>query len=573
MHQTKAVLRFALLFWRVLASRAVRLLLYAWVVLWGLDRAIFWITESAWFVSVGQGAWFGARFGCELALFWGSLAAALLSGALAMRVAARPLPSDFQNATLPRALERLEPLRRGATRLAWLVILVGAWGVARELAHGWPLVLAARAGAGQGFEVAWQLPLLHTAAAALWHWLLVLLGATAFAGVLRSLPLLARREPAPPRALWRTLGALGALAMVVRGALYLLAIFESSAQDGTSAGELWGGLPLGVLGASACALAAFWCLRRPGFKRLGLAVAVAVLLPRVGAVLLSPLSLVLPVPQNLVARDAAATRAGWSLDEAPAIDRAAPPLAAHWPIWNAEALLGVALGEHHSYKTQVIDWRAAFHNGTLGTVVGVPAALDNWGSRHEAEAENALIWLALDAAQNDEGLAPEVVDAPSPLRSFYGIAGRPLAGNAPLDAGVPFGNWGWKIAWVWRLRDPLLLLDGARADRLLVFRGARESVEHLAPFLVWDEAQLRSFASGARWEVVGYGATPNFSGARALNAGPLTGFNAAAPAVRALIDPRNGRVEFVAAAPEIAAPGKRANWERGLGQGSGRARR
>ena len=75
---------------RALSSRAVKVTLYLWILVWGLDRAIFWATEAAWFGSVGQGAWFGARFWAQFALFWTTLALALASATLAMRVAARP---------------------------------------------------------------------------------------------------------------------------------------------------------------------------------------------------------------------------------------------------------------------------------------------------------------------------------------------------------------------------------------------------------------------------------------------------------------------------------------------------
>ena len=547
------MLRFALIFWRVLASRAVRVLIYLWILLWGADRAIFWITEAAWFGSVGQSQWFGARFLAQFGLFWGAFFLFLVSGAAAMRVAARPLPQT-PDATLPRALERLEPLRRGAARLAWLILIVGAWSVARQIAGAWPLVLAALSGAPAEFGVVWQLQLAQLLGASGWEWLLVLLGASAFVGVLRALPLLARREPIAPVKLWRMLGVLGALALGVRGANYGINSAAALASHGAGGGEFWIGVPLAVVGALLCLVAAAWCLRRPGIKRLGVAVVLAVFLPRVAGALLSPLRLVLAPPPGVAARQIAATRAGWGLDAIPAIDRAAPPLSSHWPIWNEQALLGVARGKHGRFKGQVTDWRAAFHQGTLGLVVGVPAALENWGSRHEAESESALLWLALDAAKNVEGSAPEIAQSPLPLRSFYGLEGHPLAGNAPLTAGVPFGNWGWKVAWVWRLRDPLLLLDGARAGRLLVFRGARESVERLAPFLVWDEPRLRFAPAGAKWEVVGYATTAHFRGARAMNEGEFAGFNAAAPAVRAEVDPANGRVEFFAVAPTANAP-------------------
>lgn len=530
----------------MLTSRAVRWLLIAWAVLWGFDRAIFWLTEGAWFGSVGQGAWFWTRFATELGLFWATFGLELGSAALLMRLAARPFGRDSVSTetALPRALERLEPVRRGATRVAWGVLLVGAWLVARGVAASWPLVLAGTARVEGDFETVWQLPLLHALLGALWQWSLLLLGAVAFAGVLRALPQLATRQPQTPLRLWRALGALGALVLVTRGASYALEIAENLASDGTTGRELWLGAPLGALGIALCVWAALWCLRRPGFKRMGIAVVLALFAPRAVGVLLAPLGLILPAPANLTARDLAATRAGWGLDNAPAIAASAPPLSAHWPLWNETALLGVARGEHGRYKNQVTDWRAAFVSGAPAIVVGVPAALEGWGSRHEAQPESELAWLALDAQANAQGVAPETVGAPLPLRSFYGIEGRPLAGNAALNAGVPFGNWGWKFAWLWRLRDPLLLLDGANAGRLLVFRGARESVEKLAPFLTWDAPTLHMTPDGARWEIVGYAKSVYFRGARAADADPFAGFNAATPAVRALVDPQSGRVTF-----------------------------
>ena len=535
------MLRFATLFWRVLSSRAARVLLYVWMLGWGFDRAIYWATEAAWFGSVEQGAWFTTRFLAQFGLFWGTLLGALISATPLMRLAARPLP-DAETKTLPRALERLEPLRRAAMRLAWVFIVVSAWIVARHVAGGWPLMLAGAR--GSLLDPIWGLPLARLITGALWQWTLCLLGATAFAGVLRVLPLLATREPLAPLRLWRALSVLGALALLLRGALYLLESGEALASDGISGRELWLGLPLAIGGAALCLVAAWACLRRPGFKRLGVAVALALMLPRVLSVVSAPLGLIVPVPKAVAARELAATRAGWNLDDAPALDASAPPLASHWPIWDEEALVGLARGQRARHGAQVIDWRAAFLLGTTGLVAGVPATLDNWGARHEAQPENALDWLAFDATAQTDGVAPELPDAPLPLRSFYGVEGRPLLGEAPLDAGVPFAFWGWKAAWAWRLRDPLLMLEGARASRLLVFRGARESAEMLAPFLNWDAPQLVATPDGWRWQLIGYATSQYFHGARAATRESFEGNNAVAPAVRLQIDPGNGRAEF-----------------------------
>ena len=539
------MLRFALILWRVISSRAVRVLIYLWILGWGFDRAIFWATEAAWFGSVGQGAWFARRFGVQSALFWTSFIGALAVSALLMRVAARPIPGA-QTRALPRALEALEPLRRGAARLAWVVLVLGAWIGARHLSSGWELLLAARADSFT--NPIWGLPLARLGLGCLWQWSLCALGATAFAGVLRALPFLAAREPANPLGLWRVLGALGALALGARGALYLVAMGEANLSDGFLGRELWVGAPLAIGGALLCAGAALQCLRRPGFKRLGVAIGLALLLPRALELVLSPLALVVPSAAAQSARNRAATRAGWNLDEAPAIASNAPPLAAHWPIWDEEALLDGARAQNKWLGNQIIDWRAASLENTTGWVAGLAAAQGSWGARHDADADNAIQWLAFDATGNVEGRAVPLADAPLPLRSFYGLEGPPLLGDATSDAGAPFENWGWKLAWAWRLREPSLLFDGARASRVLLLRGARESAERLAPFLIWDEAQLVSAPAGPRWQLVGYGATPYFRGALAAPTGEFAHYNSAVPAVVLQIDPRNGRAEFFALA-------------------------
>jgi hypothetical protein len=147
-------------------------------------------------------------------------------------------------------------------------------------------------------------------------------------------------------------------------------------------------------------------------------------------------------------------------------------------------------------------------------------------------------------------LAPERPNAPLPLPSFYGIEGPALLGENGEDVGVPFRSWAWKLAWAWRLRDPILPFDGARAPRLLAFRGARETAQKLAP-LIWSEPQLRGVTGsrGARWQLIGYDSTERFHGGYAVENGAFSGKNAVAAAVILEIDPRSGRAEFVSFAP------------------------
>ena len=535
----------------MLSSRAVKILLYLWIIAWGFDRAIFWATEAAWFGSVGQSAWFGARFGAQLGLFWCTFALALASAALAMRVAVRPVAGS-ELRKLPPVLERLEAPRRVATRIAWLVLLVGAWIVARQIAGGWATWLGARA--GYLFDPMFGLPLARLIFNALWEWSLFLLGALAFAGVLRALPMLAAREPSPPLRLWRALGVAGALVLLTRGALYGLSCAEAYWSDGTTGAEIFIGIPLATIGIALCLLAAFWSLKRPGTKKLGIAVALALFAPHLLRVLLAPLSLVVPTPASVAARNRAETLDSWRLNEGPTILKSAPPLASHWPIWNESALLGLALGEHTRNAQHVIDWKRATIGPREAVVAGVPAGLENFGSPHEADADNGVEWMAFDATKNVDGAAPVLPDAALPLMSFYGLDGRALLGDNTTDAGVPFGFWGWKFAWAWRLRDPLLMLEGARAQRLLVYRGARESAERLAPFLKWDEPQLRQSPADSRWEMVGYASTPYHRGALAASEGAFERQNYVVPVLVLQIDPRNGRVTFKRVTFQSVAP-------------------
>ena len=520
----------------------MKVLLYLWILVWGFDRAIFWATEAVWFGSVGQGAWFGARFWTQFALFWGAFAFALVTAALTMRIAARPAPGA-ELRTLTGVLERLEPLRRNATKLAWLVLIIGAWILARTMAGGWATVMLARA--GDVTNPIYGLPLARLVVNGLWEWSLFLLGALVFAGGLRALPILAQREPAPPLRLWRALGALGVLILLVRAALYAATASENIWSDGTTGAELFVGWPIAIIGVILCWLAAFWCLKRPGYRKLGLAVAAALFAPHLLRLVLAPLGLVVPTPAAIQARNATHTIAAWNLD-APALDANAPPLVAHWPIWNEEALLGLTRGEPRK-AGQIIDWRRATIEPREAIVAGVPAGIENLGSPHDADAKNGIEWLAYDVTQNVNGRASVLPNAALPLNSFYGLGGRPLLGNAALDAGVPFEFWGWKFAWAWRLRDPFLMLEGARANRLLVFRGALESAQMLAPFLKWDEAQLRMTKDGPRWEMVGYAATPFYRGALAASEGEFAGANAAQAVVQMQMNPRDGRVAFVGA--------------------------
>ena len=402
--------------------------------------------------------------------------------------------------------------------------------------------MAARAGGLS--DPIYALPLARLIVNGWWQWSLLLLGATAFAGITRALPLLAARRPSPPLRLWRVLSALGIVALLARAALYLLAWGEAWPSDGTTGAELFVGGPLAVLGVALCLLAAFWCVRRPGYSKLGLAIVLALFAPQLLQIALAPLGLIVPTPPTIEARNRAQTRAAWNLDALPVLATQAPPLASHWPIWNEEALLGMTRGEFARNPQHVIDWRQATIAPAEAIVAGVPAGLENWGSPHEADAPNALEWLAFDPTRSADGRAPALPNAPLPLTSFYGIAGRPLLGDAAQSAGAPFRFWGWKFAWAWRLRDPLLMLEGARASTLLVFRGARETAEILAPFLTWDEAQLQMTPVGPRWQLVGYAATPYYRGARALDEGAFAGQNAVQPVALLQVNPRDGRAEF-----------------------------
>ena len=521
-------------------SRARFLRALFWLALWFwlVDRAVSFATDAAWFDSIGQSAWWEQRLGAQLLLgiaFWLTF---IFSSIGAMRAAAHPLEHGLTAPPLSGALENLESLRARAPRMAWLGLLLSAFVGARGAASAWPQWLAWR----ETFDPIWALPLAQTLLGALWFGALALFIATAFAGLLRALPFLAKRAPQSPVRLWRALSVLGALVLVLRGAGYVLNAWDALWRDGTSGSEQFVGLPLGIAGAALCIWAAIVVLKRVRLRPILVALSAAFLLPPILLSVLSPFGALLPSST----KNDDATRAAWNLEDAPRLESRDVPLERAWPLWNESTLVGAARARLEPRGRRFIDWRSSSLDGTDAIVTGVPASLDGFGSRRIAENANALEFLPLDATSNRAGLPVERSNAPLPLRSFYGIEGPALLGENGDDAGVPFRSWGWKLAWAWRLRDPILLFDGARSPRLLVFRGARETAEKLAP-LGWSEPQLHGVASaqGARWRLIGYDSSAVFHGARAATSGSFAGKNAAARVVALDINPRNGSVEWV----------------------------
>jgi hypothetical protein len=161
-----------------------------------------------------------------------------------MRAAAHPLERGAVAPPLSGPLESLDAWRARAPRNAWLVLLICAFFGARAMANLWPQWLAWRASSDSIHALSFVDEWLRVA----WPCALVLLGATAFAGILRALPFLAQRRPQQPSRLWRALAILGALVLLLRGAGYVMRAWDALWRDGTSAGEIFLGLPLGLTG-------------------------------------------------------------------------------------------------------------------------------------------------------------------------------------------------------------------------------------------------------------------------------------------------------------------------------------
>jgi len=223
------------------------------------------------------------------------------------------------------------------------------------------------------------------------------------------------------------------------------------------------------------------------------------------------------------------------------------------PVWDEATLLRVERGRLEPKQNGFVEWESvgvrAGSDGQSAQIVGQAPLTDAWAGHGLTGEGSELTWSSLDLP----GLSRSQHQPLGPL--YYGLDARPLLSDDARSGGVPLESWAWKLAWAWRLRDPLLLIEGAREKRLLTFRGARECGQKIAPFWLWDEAAPRRdpHTGSAVFECVAYAATPDLPDASPFSEGLFAGQNAVRPVAVLRMDGRDGRIQIApfAASPEV----------------------
>lgn len=541
---------------------AFRALLWVIAAFWLFDRGIFILTDAQWFASLGYGAWWWQRVAAQTELFLGFFAACFLLSVVFMKAVVGVAVPD----TLPLrgTLANFESWRGRAMRVGWLVLIVFALLLARSYARQWPALLVWRGGdavhytASFGLPVGlWTrfLPLFAPFLGALWDFSLLLFLVVGATGTLRALPRLAARQPSPPLELTRTLWRLGAFVLLLRALGYVEQVFCLAQGKPLQSGDLFVLAPLFLLGALGCLVLGLSCLRsarrlwRPRISKLIFAIAAAFVVPGILAVLTFPLRALCGETHWLRSQRLYATRAAWGLNFAEMVPLSASKPGykqAAWPVWDEERLLGAERGAAFQESRKVVSWDTATlnfdgHNWNA-LLAGIPAGATAINARRDADGTTALETERLDWNTEDGSLSRTPLGS---LGTYYGIEGHNLMGDG--DSGVSIRSIAWKWAWAWRLRDILLPFDGASASRLLVYRGALERAQILAPFWkVAGEPQLVTQGEKLLWMVPLCVSNDDFPGAMNAVSGDFAGQNTALDAVTMTLDARSGAVEFYA---------------------------
>jgi hypothetical protein len=540
----------------LLRSRAVRVFLWLLVGLWLFDRLVYFATETQWFASLGlQSVWW-ARCRAQSELFAGfALVCLALSRFFLGAVAQIKVPHA---PALKGKLVRFEALRGGVSRLAWTLAIGFALVGAQRLVRLWPDWLMWRSSAPADFRylglpvALWThwLPITAPLLNALWWFSWLLLALVVVTGVLRALPALAARQPAPPLVLIRTLWKMAAWLLLLRASIHAVRVLDLARGRALQTGDVYISAPLFVLGTVACLLLAVVALRRANsvIWRANSSLAVSMLaafwLPGFLNWFSAPERSLLPETGWLKSQRMRATRAAWHLDFPSPAGNTRPVLPEQaWPLWDEKMLLQ-ALRAPGFRGRRVVTWQSV----TLGYEAG------KWRALAAAQSAGATTWTARRDADEDTELALERLDfsaqnggiVRTPLagqRAFFGFEGRTLFSNE--NFGVPIASITSKWLWAWRLRDMFVPLDGANSSHLLVFLGARERAEKIAPFwTVSGEPQLITNGTAPFWMLDICEVTANFPGSQSVNSGPLAGSNAASDKLKMLVDARTGAVQF-----------------------------
>lgn len=527
----------------MLRTRALRPVLGLVFFVWVADGAVRAATDAAWFASVGMGALWR-----EQTLWATGVGAVFVVGGLAasvplMRAVARPVANAGEEPPLPRALLRWQSLRARAPRLGWLVLAVAALLLGRGLGAHWSeFALASTAASVKADPVAdfWmtRAPALQSGLAAAWDFVLSMGAVGLGAGVLRALPFLAARPSVVPGRWLRVLGGIGVALCVLRGLGFAFEAMRhlQIANDRDAARVVF--FTLNGLGALGCG-AIIAAIRRPR-PTIALALAAVLLLPGLGGDLMAPFvgrrSVVAPAPTTL---------------------KVTPGTPTEWPQWDEATLLRAA--NMRDAEGHIIEWQRAGisergnAHANRADIVGTPVQGDDWAGHGLTDREGGIAWQSFDLPD----LSATGENHPiGPL--FYGLNERPLLSADGRAVGVPFQGWFWKVAWAWRLRDPLLLFEGAKSQRLLVMRGVREVGQKLAPFWTWDDVvPRRNPQTGAAYfECVGYSSSALWPRRAPFENGMFAGQNAVSPVAVLNMDARSGAVRLAPFAGEDAPVGR-----------------
>jgi hypothetical protein len=545
-----------------------------WIVLafWLFDRLVYFATETQWFASLGlQAMWWG-RCRAQAELFLGFAFLALLLTRLFLTPVSRIGPTAIP---LRGKLAGFELLRGRAPRFFWnLAVLVSLFYASRFTRH-WPDWLLLRGGSPSdstylGLPTAlWTqwlpivTPLLHV----LWSFSLLLFLAVAITGVLRALPELAARRPAPPLALTRILWILGGWLLLLRAAMHAVGLLNLARGRALESGDVFVTAPLLALGSVCCVLLAFVALRRTAsatsrrkFSMLAAPMLAAVWLPGILNWFAAPARALLPETNWLRQARQSATVAAWQLDFAsPGATPAGVVPENVWPIWEEKVLL-----KPPGFSNRIfVTWKnvtIARSGGKWNAIAaGQGAGATAWNANRETGDSTQLILERFDLGSS----SGETTGIPLPgIEAYFGLEGGSLFTND--NFGVSIASIARKWLWAWRLRDLFLVFEGADVSRLLVFRGAQERAEKIAPFWkVGDSPQLVLSGSQPYWLLDVCAATSNFPGAMPAPQGELAGQNAASDSIKMLLDARTGAVSFFALAPRKTDP-LQATWRAAL---------
>jgi len=597
--------------------RLLRPLAVLLALVWMVDGFVRVATDAAWFASLGQEKLWRAQMAWQIGIAGAFGLLALGASVALMRAVARPAGTQVEP-PLPRALQSWARARTRATRWGWAFLLLGIGTIARNLSERWPAfaLSGARTGAGGGswnqagadFWV-WHAPALAAGLDALWRFGLLLGLVAVGVGGLRSLPFLAARQSIVPRKWLLTLGTV-ALALLTLRAFGFTLEAARALWNLSNRGEMarfceFALCIAGVLGCFACALS----LRRPRPKVV-LLLAIGVGLPTLlsDAVAsrgllstppdaratgerprtLSPIALpggfalsgisspvrleegVSPAPKLSESGANALFQSGFSNASTHSLQPGEGPPAGV-PVWDEATLLRVVRGPLERGQNALVEWQSAGvsarSDGAGAEIVGQAPLADAWAGHGLTGNGSELVWSSLDLPD----LSPARHQPLGPL--YYGLEARPLLSDDAHSGGVTLESWAWKLAWAWRLRDPLLLIEGAREQRLLAFRGARECGQKIAPFWLWDEAIPRRDprTGSAVFECVAYAATSDLPDASPFSQGLFAGQNAVRPVAVLRMDGRDGHIQIApfAASSEVPARDDKGNpfaarWARAL---------